>query len=98
MPELLSEELRRLDFTKLVSEKHLGLTIDAFAGAAEVAVESRDISVAARILARWHDEVRHFVKVFPKDYKRVLDAKAEALEEGLDDDEAEARIMEVLHG
>ncbi len=34
----------------------------------------------------------------PRDYKRVLDARAEALEEGLDEDEANARIMEVLHG
>ncbi len=34
----------------------------------------------------------------PRDFKRVLDARAEALEEGLDEDEANARIMEVLHG
>ena len=31
-----------------------------------------DSAVAARILARWHDEVRNFAKVMPKDYKRVL--------------------------
>ena len=34
----------------------------------------------------------------PSDYKRVLEAREEALEEGLDEDEAAARIMEVLHG
>jgi len=28
----------------------------------------------------------------------VLEAREEALEEGLDEDEAAARIMEVLHG
>jgi glutamate synthase (NADPH/NADH) large chain len=34
----------------------------------------------------------------PSDYKRVLQAREEALEEGLDEDETAARIMEVLHG
>ena len=33
-------------------------------------------AVAARLLARWHDSVRQFVKVIPKDYKRVLEAIA----------------------
>jgi len=31
-------------------------------------------------------------------YKRVLEARQEALEEGLDEDQANQRIMEVLHG
>ncbi len=47
-----------------------------------------DSAVAARILARWHEEVRSFVKVFPKDYKRVLEAIARAEETGQDVDEA----------
>ena len=34
----------------------------------------------------------------PRDFKRVLDARAEALAEGLTEDEAADRIMEVLHG
>jgi glutamate synthase (NADPH/NADH) large chain len=54
-----------------------------------------DSAVAARILARWHDEVRHFVKVFPKDYKRVLEAIRTAEELGKDVDEA---IMASAHG
>ncbi len=33
-------------------------------------------AVAARLLERWHDNVRHFTKIFPKDYKRVLEAIA----------------------
>jgi len=36
--------------------------------------------------------------VMPTDYKRVLEAREEALEEGLDEDQANQRIMEVLHG
>ena len=39
-----------------------------------------------------------FTEVMPSDYKRVLEAREEALEEGLDEDEAAARMMEVLHG
>jgi glutamate synthase (NADPH/NADH) large chain len=54
-----------------------------------------DSAVAARILARWHEEVRHFVKVFPKDYKRVLDAIRTAEELGKDVNEA---IMAAAHG
>ncbi|HTH05833.1 MAG TPA: glutamate synthase-related protein, partial [Ilumatobacteraceae bacterium] len=51
--------------------------------------------VADRVLARWHDNVRAFVKVFPKDYKRVLEAIAIAEETGRDVDEA---IMAAAHG
>ena len=54
-----------------------------------------DSAVAARILARWHDEVRSFKKVFPKDYKRVLEAMRTAEEQGRDVDEA---IMAAAHG
>jgi glutamate synthase (NADPH/NADH) large chain len=34
----------------------------------------------------------------PSDFKRVLEAREEAIEEGLDEEEAAHRIMEVLHG
>jgi glutamate synthase (NADPH/NADH) large chain len=40
--------------------------------------------VAAGILAWWHDEVRRFHKVMPKDYKRVLEASLVAEEQGRD--------------
>jgi glutamate synthase (NADPH/NADH) large chain len=40
--------------------------------------------VAAGILAWWHDEVRHFRKVMPKDFKRVLEARQLAEEQGRD--------------
>jgi len=52
-------------------------------------------AVAEPILARWHETVRDFVKVFPKDYKRVLAAVARAEETGQDVDEA---IMASSHG
>ena len=52
-------------------------------------------AVAARILARWHEEVRHFRKVMPKDYKRVLEAMRTAEETGRDPLEA---VMAASHG
>ncbi len=51
--------------------------------------------VAARLLQRWHSEVRHFKKVMPRDYKRVLEAARLAEESGMDVDEA---IMAAAHG
>ncbi|WP_052666830.1 glutamate synthase large subunit [Nitriliruptor alkaliphilus] len=45
-------------------------------------------AVAQRLLQRWHREVRRFVKVMPRDYKRVLEARRLAEEEGRDVDEA----------
>jgi glutamate synthase (NADPH) large chain len=44
--------------------------------------------VAARILANWRRQAEAFVKVFPKDYRRVLDARRDAEERGVDVDEA----------
>jgi glutamate synthase (NADPH/NADH) large chain len=55
-------------------------------------------TVAAALLADWDAALPRFTEVMPSDYKRVLEARAEALEEGLDEDQAAARIMEVLHG
>ena len=39
-------------------------------------------AVAERLLERWYENVRDFKKVFPKDYKRVLEAIATAEEMG----------------
>jgi glutamate synthase (NADPH/NADH) large chain len=51
--------------------------------------------VAERLLTRWHEELRHFVKVMPKDYKRVLEASAMAEEKGMSVEEA---IMAAARG
>jgi glutamate synthase (NADPH) large chain len=45
-------------------------------------------AVAERLLADWDDEVGRFVKVMPREYKRVLEAQARAAAEGLDPVEA----------
>jgi glutamate synthase (NADPH/NADH) large chain len=51
--------------------------------------------VARRILADWPRQAGHFAKVMPRDYKRVLEAIAEAERTGADVDEA---IMEASRG
>ena len=47
-----------------------------------------DSDVAARVLANWGREQSRFLKVMPRDYKRVLDATREAEAEGADVNEA----------
>jgi glutamate synthase (ferredoxin) len=49
---------------------------------------------AKTILANWESLVPKFVKVMPKDYKRVLQAIQEALQSGLSGDEALAAAFE----
>jgi glutamate synthase (NADPH/NADH) large chain len=52
-------------------------------------------TVAGRLLADWEPALARFVKVMPKDYKRVLDAASRAEQEGRDVNEA---VMAAAHG
>ncbi|MFN2615294.1 MAG: glutamate synthase large subunit, partial [Actinomycetota bacterium] len=52
-------------------------------------------TVAYRMLADWYKEAEHFVKVMPKDYKRVLQATKDAIARGESVDEA---VMAAAHG
>ncbi|MDG3010597.1 glutamate synthase large subunit [Rhodococcus sp. D2-41] len=54
-----------------------------------------DSPVAERILANWDQQVNHFVKVMPRDYKRVLLAIETAKKDGTNVDEA---IMAAANG
>ncbi len=60
--------------------------------------EETESTVAAALLDDWPAALARFTEVMPSDFKRVLEAKAEALEEGLTEDEAATRMMEALHG
>jgi glutamate synthase (NADPH/NADH) large chain len=51
-------------------------------------LEETGSAVAERILSAWWRESDRFRKVFPKDFKRVLAARADAEERGTDPDEA----------
>jgi glutamate synthase (NADPH/NADH) large chain len=52
-------------------------------------------AVALALLTDWDTAVDRFGKVMPKDYKRVLQARAAAERDGRDVNEA---IMEAAHG
>jgi glutamate synthase (NADPH/NADH) large chain len=52
-------------------------------------------AVAERILGDWSQQVNHFAKVMPRDYKKVLLAISEAEKAGRDVEEA---IMEAARG
>ena len=58
-------------------------------------VDATDSAVGQRILSDWETQLKHFVKVMPRDYKRVLAAIAEAERTGEDVDEA---IMAAARG
>ncbi|PEG56870.1 glutamate synthase large subunit [Mycolicibacterium boenickei] len=45
-------------------------------------VDATDSAVGQRVLSDWENELKHFVKVMPRDYKRVLAAIAEAEKAG----------------
>jgi glutamate synthase (NADPH) large chain len=51
-------------------------------------VDATDSAVGQRILADWDGELKNFNKVMPRDFKRVLQAIAEAEKSGEDVDEA----------
>ncbi|WP_434688510.1 glutamate synthase large subunit [Pseudanabaena minima] len=51
-------------------------------------VDYTESAKGAKVLADWNASVPKFVKVMPKDYKRVLQAIKEALEDGLSGDDA----------
>jgi len=60
--------------------------------------EETESPVARALLEDWSAAVVRFTQVMPTDYKRVLEVRAEALDEGLDEDQAATRIMEALYG
>jgi glutamate synthase (NADPH/NADH) large chain len=64
-------------------------------GAIERHRDETGSEVAARILSDWSQQVNHFVKVMPRDYKKVLVAIDTAKKNGTDVDEA---IMEAARG
>ncbi|MGA8330217.1 MAG: glutamate synthase large subunit, partial [Mycobacterium sp.] len=59
-------------------------------GIIQAHVDATDSAVGQRVLADWGTTQRQFVKVMPRDYKRVLEAIAEAERNGTD---PEAAIM-----
>jgi glutamate synthase domain-containing protein 3 len=69
--------------------------LDWLRGVVTQHLELTGSDVAERLLSRWWSNVPVFAKVFPKDYKRVLEAERDAMERGVDADEA---IMAAARG
>jgi glutamate synthase (NADPH/NADH) large chain/glutamate synthase (ferredoxin) len=57
-------------------------------GLIQAHVDATDSAVGQRVLADWDTELGHFKKVMPRDFKRVLEAIAEAERNGENVDEA----------
>ncbi len=50
--------------------------------------------IASEIIKNWDEYVSKFVKVIPKDYKRVIEKRAEYIQEGCTEEEAAIRVFE----
>jgi glutamate synthase (NADPH) large chain len=61
-------------------------------------LEETGSTVAEALLADWETSLTRFTEVMPTDYRKVLEVKAKAEADGLDEDQAAHAIMEVLHG
>ncbi|MFY2859298.1 glutamate synthase-related protein, partial [Mycobacterium sp. THU-M104] len=88
LPQHLNAEMVELESLEPDDEEWLHGMIQAH-------VDNTDSAVGQRILADWPGQRRHFAKVMPRDYKRVLQAIAEAERDGVDVDKA---IMAAAHG
>jgi glutamate synthase (NADPH/NADH) large chain len=51
-------------------------------------VDATDSAVGQRILSDWKQNLKHFTKVMPRDFKRVLEAIADAEQRGVNVDVA----------
>jgi glutamate synthase (NADPH/NADH) large chain len=74
------------------------LSGDDFAWLRDIVTRHHDLTgstVAEKILGDWSQQVNHFVKVMPRDYKKVLLAISAAEANGTDVNEA---IMEAARG
>ncbi|WP_232675860.1 glutamate synthase large subunit [Nocardioides sp. R-C-SC26] len=60
--------------------------------------EETDSPVAHALLSDWDASLARFTEVMPRDYAKVLAVQAEAEAEGLDEEQAANRVMEVLYG
>jgi glutamate synthase (NADPH/NADH) large chain len=60
--------------------------------------EETESPVAASLVRGWARELSRLTQVMPRDYRRAVDARAEAKLAGLTEDETTARMMEAAHG
>jgi glutamate synthase domain-containing protein 3 len=56
-------------------------------------VDATDSAVGQRILSDWKQNLTHFTKVMPRDFRRVLEAIADAEQRGADENGIAEAIM-----
>ncbi|MGA8845750.1 MAG: glutamate synthase large subunit [Nocardioides sp.] len=61
-------------------------------------LEETGSPVAEELLADWNSSLTRFTEVMPRDFRIVLEAKAKAEAEGLDENETAHAMMGALHG
>jgi glutamate synthase (NADPH/NADH) large chain len=61
-------------------------------------LEETGSTVAEELLADWPGALARFTEVMPTDYRIVLEAKAKAEADGLDEHETTQAMMDALHG
>ncbi|KQT89263.1 glutamate synthase [Marmoricola sp. Leaf446] len=61
-------------------------------------LEETGSQVAQDLLDDWEQSLTRFTEVIPRDYRVVMEAKAKAEADGLDDREIANKMMEALHG
>ncbi|BBY80957.1 glutamate synthase large subunit [Mycolicibacterium pulveris] len=67
-------------------------------GMIQAHVDATDSAVGQRILDDWSAHVKHFTKVMPRDYRRVLEAIADAERTGADENGIAEAIMAAASG
>ncbi|TXC93107.1 glutamate synthase large subunit [Metabacillus litoralis] len=73
-----------IEFESLVDDQE----INFLQGMIQNHLAYTDSTKASSILANWEESITRFVKVIPKDYKRMMNRIAEQMEAGLTNDEA----------
>ena len=61
-------------------------------------LEETGSEVAAELLEDWESSLTRFTEIMPRDFRIVLEAKAKAEADGLDENETAQKMMEALHG
>ena len=61
-------------------------------------LEETGSQVAKDLLDDWEQSLTRFTEVIPRDFRMVMEAKAKAEADGLDDREIANKMMEALHG
>ncbi len=60
--------------------------------------EETGSTVAEQLLDDWSAALERFTEVIPRDFRIVMEAKAKAEADGLDDNEIATAMMDALHG